>query len=104
MLVTTTLQDGSYDVYLHDATTGKRLDRITTTGKGYDPLWSPDGRDLIFKWGGDASCAPYCNGGSATCTGFRAPASARNLTYEGTTQLDYAKVPCRAELYWSSIA
>jgi hypothetical protein len=103
MLVNSLTPDGSsWDIYLHDATNGRRLDRLTAMTRGYDALWSPDGRDLIFKWGDLSSCTDCARG--TTCTGFRASSGARNLTFEGTTQLDFAKVPCRKELFWSSLA
>jgi hypothetical protein len=101
MLVTLAAKDGeSYDVYLYD-TTGKPIDRMTSTVKGYSPVWSPDGNHFMFKWGSSIGTDfPR----ASTCTGFYASASARNLGYADATQYDIFKVSCLNELYWSSIA
>ncbi len=106
MLVTAMSLDASaWDIYLHD-TSGRQLNRVTTSGKAYAPEWSPDGRHFMFKWGNAEGCGAIggCAGGpSSTCTGFYAPAGSQNLAYESAQQRDGLKVPCLSELYWSSI-
>ncbi len=99
MLVALFSADGqSSDVYLYDMT-GQRVAQVTSTEKGYAPVWSPDGSQFMFKWGSSEGSQL-----GASCTGFYASSSARGLAYANANQFDVLKVNCLRELFWSSIA
>jgi hypothetical protein len=86
------------DIYLYSVT-GELIDRMTSSGQGNEPKWSPDGSSFLFKYGGLA-----CNICAPSCVSFYAPAGARNLAYGDANRFDQGKVPCTQTLYWSAIA
>lgn len=91
---------GTWDVYLYD-TSGRPIDRMTGTGVGYQPLWSPDGKYFFFQNGyracGDPGCGPSCSVHYAT-------ADKRMATPETVNTLDRTKLNCDYGFYWSANA
>jgi hypothetical protein len=101
MLVTLTRQtDGSFDNYLYKMS-GELIDKMTDTGKGTVPLWSPDGKYFMFAYGQVGTCTGSCP--VAICETHYAPSSGRNVTRSAAPQLDSAIVPCAIQRFWSSI-
>jgi hypothetical protein len=104
MLVTLTRVDNVnvHDIYLYK-TSGEPIDRMTATGEGTAPRWSPDGRYFLFSHGytGMGLCDGIC---VASCYSLFASADMRGVTTSTATRFDSNIVPCPTELFWSAIA
>lgn len=88
----------NYDIYLCGID-GRIQRQMTAVGRGYDPLWSPDGSWFMFKVASDIGCSdPGC---TSTCSAYYAPATASNLVEADAIGLDSLTVPCLGDHYWS---
>jgi hypothetical protein len=102
ILVTLAEGDRSGDIYLYKSS-GELLDKVTDTGQGGDPIWSPDAKHFMFTYGYTGICDDPCS--FATCETYFAPSDARNVTQSTARLLDRTIVPCVGiERFWSSIA
>jgi WD40-like Beta Propeller Repeat len=88
----------NYDIYLCGID-GAIQRQMTAVGRGYEPLWSPDGSWFMFKVGSDIGCSdPGCG---STCSAYYAPATVSNLVEANAFKFDGLKVPCLVDHYWS---
>jgi eukaryotic-like serine/threonine-protein kinase len=63
----TDLQTGDWDIWIVDAASGARSRLTATPGADTDPIWSPDGREIVFtsNRGGNIGLYRKVVGGSA---------------------------------------
>jgi hypothetical protein len=88
-----------YDIYLCGID-GRVQRQMTSVGRAYDPLWSPDGSLFMFKGGSNIGCSdPGCGG---TCVAYFASASASYATEKSATLLDGLLVPCSRQFFWTA--
>ena len=81
---------------------GELVARLTATGQGSTPNWSPDGKYFSFTHGytGNCEAEPGC---IAACESFFVSSGARNVTRADAQPFDRSLVPCVGGRAWSAV-